>query len=225
MSKPIFSFIVIVLSLAFAFFYVRPLYGRVQTSRMSIVDLNNTLKRADTIKGLISETERDLAGIDALDRDRFAVFLPETIDTIRLANDVQHMGVARGVVVENIKVEEQKGAVSSTPAGPRGATGASGTLNNVFSLERNPTQGAQTGGAVAGQASVQDKKYRATKVSFMTTTSYRTFLNLLDDLEKSLGLINLTSLSFAPVTEAAGTKKSGVPLYQYTVEAEVYSLR
>lgn len=225
MTKPIVSFIVLILSIGFAFLYVKPAYSLVQERKSDIVSLTAILDNSTKIKTLIDQTAENLKSVNDTEQSRFSVFLPETIDTIRFANNIQHIGLSNGIILADIKVED---ASNSSQAGASKDTGATQGLVSTFSLgsKIQQAQGGTAGASLGGVASTE-KKYRATKASFTLISTYETFQLFLDNLEKSLGLINITSLSFAPVQEA-DVKKSRTPpppLYQFAVSIETYSLK
>lgn len=207
MTKPFFSFIIIVISFGFAFFYVRPEYSLVGERRADLDTLMVTSKSSNMIKTLINETEKNLNSVNSVDLARFDIFLPEVIDPIRFANNLQHIGITNGLVLENIKVEE--------PA--RNTQDSAG-----LSAGNQPSPITQPQGAVL------EKKYATTKTNFTFTATYEKFHIFLNDIEKSLGLINITTLSFQPVVETPDPKKIksvGLQIYQFTVAVETYSLK
>lgn len=179
------------------------------------------------IKTLINETEKNLNSVNPEDLARFDIFLPETIDPIRFANNLQHLGTTNGLVLENIKVEEPVRGVAGDSAQGGVALAAQG-LTNTFSLG---TKISQADGLIAGSGSsrtASEKKYVTTKANFTFTATYEKFRIFLNDIEKSLGLINITTLSFEPVVETPDSKKIksvGPQIYQFTVAVETYSLK
>lgn len=221
MIKPILSIIVIVLSAVFAFLYVKPEYNRTEERRADIKTLSETLKSAEVIKDLIRQTGESLNSIDPKDIERFGVLLPETIDGIRFANNLQGIGVANSIILSGIKVEERSKEDKSVKAAIPGFTS---TVSNAISLDR-PDPGSQNASVKVPSS---EKKYATTKASFSVITTYEKFLLFLDDIEKSLGLITVTSLSFREYQESSNARvsaTSGPSLYQYTVEIETYSLK
>ncbi len=227
MIKFISSIIILVLSLAFAFLYVRPEYDRTQSSLADLKILNNTLESTEKMKELVIQIRDSLASIDPVDTERASVFLPEMIDEIRFANNLQSIGAKNGIALIDIKVgegEKEKISVS-------GAVSADG---EGFLLNR-PSRSLDTKKAVNQDTqkpteSDSEKKYVTTKVSFSLSTTYEKFLVLLGELERSLEIINVTSLSFQEHKEGSdtdGTKNTpkGDLLYKYTVEIETYSLK
>lgn len=216
MYKPFFSLAVILVSVAFGFMYVKPQYERAQSQREAIVSLDETLSIADKIKLKIEGTKTELGNVSRLDSERFAVFLPEKIDTIRFANDLQHIGKTHRLTLSDIKIENPTLLTATTTL--TDTQNGKGAIRNVFSLDR----GVQMNDTEGGSRSAINKKYKTNKMSFSVSASYGDFLKLLADMERSLGLINITSLLFQPSDDA--NSGSNEQLYQYAIEIETYSL-
>lgn len=232
MNKPLFSFITILLSIGFAFFYVKPEYTLVEGRSANLTTLADIAKGSGRIKKLINDTEKNLNGVDSADLARFDMFLPEVIDPIRFANNIQRIGFTNGVVLENIKVEEPAVGTSKNiglnSSGQSQQGGAIQGVVNTFSMgsKGDQTQRTTLDGMISG--AVLEKKYATTKTSFGFTSTYEAFGKFLFDIEKSLGLINVTALSFHPSIETTDVKKikrGSPPMYQFTVTIETYSLK
>lgn len=211
MTKPIISFIVLILSIGFTFFYVVPAYNLNKERRGNIESLSNILSTSGEIKKLINETKTNLSSIEPDGLSRFEVFLPVTIDPIRFANNIQNIGRRNRIVLSDIKVE---GPANSSQN--NGASSAPGVAQGAYTM--NP--------ATPGE--VSSKKYATTKASFTFTATYEMFLLFLNSLEKSLGVIDLTSLSFSVLPNDASLKTlraPASPIYQYTMAIETYSLK
>ncbi len=233
MTKPIISFIVLILSLGFAFFFVKPEFDVVMKNRAGIVTLDKTLQKSEEIKRLIKDTSENLSGIDKDILSRFAVFLPEVIDDVRFANNLQNIGYLNGIILEDINVIRDTSTVSEDSALTKSTLGV--ILSRTISVDSS-VESKKINTAVGGTLA---KKYKTTKANFSLTSSYSTFLLFLDDLEKSLSLVNITSLSFTPVKEVSVSrqndlrdtilrdrkKDTGAILYRYIVDIETYSLK
>lgn len=236
MSKPIISLIVILFSLGFAFLYVKPEFDFMQGHRADVERLNDIIKDADSIKTLIGATQETLDSVSSVDRARFETFLPETADPIRFANNLQYIGFRNGLVLENIKVDESANS-SQKSAGGVAVSSLQGAVQgavNIFTIGRKAELSqaayeASTANANIGtDTSVTDKKYITTKASFALVANLETFRLFLNDLEKSLRLINISELSFSPEQTSSDVKKTevvGPPLYRYVVTIEAYSLK
>jgi hypothetical protein len=226
MIKPILSLIIIVFSVGFGFFYSKPKYDEVQSTRADLQQLVKTSQSANEIKDIIAETGKSLSAVDAEDMARFDVFLPETLDGIRFANNLQHIGVANGLVLSDIRVEQQKGQEAPVSGTQQSGVQPSATGGVTKVLSVNTTLDEGTNANKTGAAA--QKRYGVTKASFAFAATYSGFLLFLNDLEKSLGLINITSLSFKEL--AAGVEEKAVqsdlpPLYQFNIDIETYSLK
>lgn len=226
MFKPIISFLVLILSIGFAFFYVVPAYNLSQTRNADIETLAKILSTSGEIRTLIDKTKKNLSSIESDNLTRFGVFLPESVDPIRFANNIQYIGRKDNIILSGIKVEES----ATAPKNTLNRTGALQGLTNVMSLgaKMNQAESTTVVNSAGSGSQQQEKKYATTKATFTFPATYETFQLLLNDLEKSLGLIDLTSLSFAPLSDSADAKKSqtqSLPTYQFTMAIETYSLR
>ncbi len=210
MSNPIISFLIIILSLGFGFLYVKPEYEITQQRQSEIKTLDTTLNSTSQIQALIDQTDKTLSGIDPAELSRFSIFLPESVDAIGLANNIQHMALSRGIVLTEIKVGDP---TNSPNVGGQGSEGIQGVVSGV-------------------QASVQAQPYATTKTSFKFSTNNDNFHAFLGDMEKSLGIMNITALDITPISESTDSsaktsraRASGAPQYQYQIDIETYSLK
>jgi hypothetical protein len=223
MTKPIVSFIVLIISIGFAFFYVMPAYNLNKERRGDIASLSKILNTSSEIKMLIDKTKKNLSSIDPSEFARFEVFLPEKIDTVRFANNIQYIGRKNRIVLSDIKVGEPAN-VSPKSTAPVGISATQGLVNTVsLGAKINQAQG-QTDRNL-DSAALSDKKFVTTKASFSFTASYETAQLFLNDLEKSLGLIDITSLSFVMLPVDSKLKTLSSPNYKYTVTIETYSIK
>lgn len=222
MIKPILSLIVIVISAGFAFLYVRPAYERLDTKKADLAMLDETLTNADEVQKIIHETKRNMESITPAEYTRFEAFLPEKIDEIRFVNNLVHMGVQRNIAVGEIKIlDTQTGGAGGNTASAASATAG---VSKVFSLNQLSDD------VTTNTPSKNDelaKDFSSRKVGFSFVASYPVTLLFLGDLERSLGLINVNSLTLEEYKDTPKDKKttgSSVPLYRSTVEIETYSL-
>lgn len=226
MTKPIISFVVLILSIGFTFFYVVPAYNLNVERRGDIESLSKILSTSSEIRTLIDETKTNLGLIDPTGLASFEVFLPEKIDQIRFANNIQHIGRKNRIILSDIKVEgATNGTMSSGSSGLSATQGLVNTLSIGSKMEL--AQGTTAPDAQGGNIPL-GKKFVTTKASFTFTATYEMFQLFLYDLEKSLGVIDLTEISFVQVPEASGASKSktsSTPMYQFTMAIETYSLK
>lgn len=219
MNKPIISFVVIIISVIFVIFYVRPAYGDVKDRQNDIVSLEKILSASSGIGVLVSQTTKYLDSINEEGRLRFAVFLPEKIDVIRFANNLQHIGLSNGIILEKIKIEEATDV-------KQGTSEMNSETQKSF-VSAMLLQDATRQVDIAKSGSSLSKRYVTTKASFEFVATYEKFQLFLYDLETSLELVDITSLSLTPkpvVVDPKNPSLTALPLYQYTINLETYSL-
>ncbi len=226
MTKLILSIVTLTLSLAFVFMYVIPEYDRTQNSLADIKVLNETLKSTEIMKELVKQIGDSLDSLDPVVTSRSRVFLPEVIDEIRFANNLQSIGARNGMVLMDIKVGEGVKNIEKVVASVGvGAFGKIAPVNRPnITTDTNRTVDVDIQKSIG---TTSEKKYATTKASFSLVTTYEKLIILLNDLERSLGIINITALSFQENKEVLGVKNTqrGAILYKYTVEIETYSLK
>lgn len=216
MLNPFFSLSIIIIFLGFAFFYVTPLYGEINTQRADLQVLNESAKDTEKIQQVINETLKNLNSVDPMVIKRLETFMPESIDDVRFVNNIQGIGVRNNLAVSNIKIEDKANEIKVGSAGKDGAPTAPEPLSLTVKT--------------VGSSS-QKNKYVTTKVTFDVVASYEEFRLFANDLEESLGLINITELSFQEYKEgkvvASKTVREGapIPLYAFKVGVETYSLK
>ncbi|TAN35720.1 hypothetical protein EPN27_03235 [Patescibacteria group bacterium] len=219
MTKLITSFIVLVLSAAFAFLYVLPAYNVSKERRADIETLSKNLSTSDEIIQLIADTKNNLNSIESIKLARFEVFLPEEIDPIRFANNIQNIGTDNMVSMISIEVD--------TPGQDAQQDGTSQTGANQLQLDTNLNQADGINVQVYGIATEKEKKYATTKATITFETSFEKFKLFLSDLERSLGLMDVTALSFVVSSETEETKMAtqSSPNYKFLMTIETYSLK
>jgi len=226
MLKPIISLIVVVISIGFIFFNVIPAYELNVARRGDIESLTKILDTSSEIKTLIGKTKDNLDSIEPNILSRFEVFLPAKVDPIRFANNIQAIARDNRIILTNIKVDSAEDLAKLSTTGANG--GAIQGLVSAVSLgaQINKAESPILSGGIGGRTASQGK-YVTTKATLTFTATYESFQLFLNDLERSLGLINVTSLSFGETTDASADKKSKVvtdPVYGFTMTIETYSL-
>lgn len=213
MIRPILYIIVIIVSLGFALLNVQPAYSRMEAKRAFLKTLNDASNSTDKIKALIGQTELELSKIDPINLEKFNVFLPETIDEVRFINNISHIGALNSIILEGVSVEKAENGQPSPQT-----ESSEGRLTALPSFLQ---------GSSATTADVSfEKRYVTTKAKFSFNAPYEKARIFFNDLEKSLGLINITALSFSPQEQKSGGKTGAQMIsYRYTVELETYSLR
>lgn len=223
MTKLIISFIVLVLSTAFAFLYVLPAYDVSSGRRADIETLSKNLSTSSEIIQLIADTKNNLNRIEPGNVARFKAFLPEEVDPIRFAKNIQDIGTENMVNMTSIKVDTP----STQQDGSSQTGGTAQNIKNQLSLEAKLNQADGMNIQVEGGATQAEKKYATTKTTITFETNFEKFQLFLNALETSLGLMDVTGLSFVLSSETDEEKMAtrSSPKYQFLMTVETYSLK
>ncbi len=219
MWKPIASLIIILTTIIFSVTVVTPEYQQAKELRENIATLDGVSSNIETSKALLKETELELENIPQDGDARFSLLIPEEVDHLRFANMLKSMAVSRGIVLRDIKVSKSQEASLFGGGDKKDQSGLLENIKNTFSLD----PASRTGGLQATAPKLKNRSYTTTEGQLSFTATYQGFLSFLSDVEKSLILMNVTELSFSPRKE--GSKKSTVPLYDYQMQIETYSIQ
>lgn len=175
------AIILLLLSVGLFYTFTNAQYRDVRKLHTLANEYQNVLQRVSAIVELRDTLLSDYGTIPKTEIDRLNKVLPDDIDNVQLALDLDSMAARYGISIKSIQV----------------ATEASGGTDLIVLPE---------------YADPYDKA----AVTFSFVSNYENFLRLLADIEKSLRIMNVKSISFA-------TSDSG--LYDYQISVETYWLK
>ena len=195
MTKTILSILFIGASIMIFTLYVRPTYDTVQDNRTKVARFDEALSKTREIQDLKSSLLSRYNLFAGENLDRLQKMLPDHVDNVRLVLDMDGIASKYGIRIQNVAVEEPG----------KGKDEAAGTILN--------------GG------SAQSRPYQSLTLQFEVVSTYDDFVLLLRDLESSLRIVDLVSLTLRPRT-GSGVSVNGVekPLYTFGVSLRTYWL-
>lgn len=176
------ALILIILGLGLLYVFTMPQYSEV---KMRLATQQEYKELLDNISDIAETRDRLLVDYEKIPRtelDRLSKILPENVDTVRLAQEVDTIAARYGIAVESIQVEKDSPKNSAGIVLPEYA-----------------------------------KSYERATVSFNFVSSYQNFRRFLEDLERSLRIMNVQSLSFSSGGEAN--------IYEHKISIETYWLK
>lgn len=194
MTRFLTPLLILGLALVSFFYFTTPVLTKIDDLKIEraklIVALDNATKLKDKQKELL-----DLRNaMDPVDLADLKQLLPDNIDNVRLIIDINNIAKRRGLIVRN------PGIVKDADEG-----GGSGSNQLVAAASDRPSGGSQSG---LGKSSVV--------ISFSVSASYEIFKLFLEDLEHSLRIVDIESVSFS------GNDKN---LYDYKISLRTYWLK
>lgn len=220
MMNYIMPIILILASGGMFFGYINPTYTAVTGSsnieEKSITELQSEEKDYTDALVKTAGIERIRTGlaakfdkIDPEDQKKIEKMLPDHIDSVRLIIDINNIGAKYGMSLNNILLTASGvvPAATSKPVTSSAAPAPDETLS------------------VGPDGSV----YNSIKLGFTITGSYGNFIQFLKELEESLRVVDVTSLSFGVnknVTVTSGQSGSGASdMYTYNMTIRTYYLK
>lgn len=125
---------------------------------------DDALKKSNDLKKAREALKSRYNTITAEDNSKLLAMLPDNVDSIRLAIDINNIAAQNNLAVKNLSVGDTKAGASAGRSAT--AVGASGSAVGSVDL------------------------------SFSVSADYDTFLRFLNDLERSLRIIDIQKISF-----------------------------
>ncbi|MEX0935025.1 MAG: hypothetical protein WDZ70_01735 [Candidatus Paceibacterota bacterium] len=108
MSKYLTPSILIIISIAVFFFFIKPTYSRVGESQVEEERFNELLSRTNELRDLRDDRLEEFNSLDANDVDRLTKFLPDNVDNIKLLIELDGIATRHGMVVRDVSFANQE---------------------------------------------------------------------------------------------------------------------
>lgn len=175
--KSILGIILILASVAGGVLYVKPQLEVVNTKRKELSTYNGALKKAEELRKARDTLLETYNNLDASKVDRLKRMVPEGIDNVKLAIEIDSLASKMGLGLKGIDIKDPTGG------------------------KKNSTS------LVSGAAGDPQSPYGTAEITFTVIGSYSKFNEFLANLETSLRLIDIREVSFiAPRSTIAKDK-------------------
>lgn len=172
--------ILLLLSIGIFYTFTSGQYQEVKKLQTLANEYENVLKEASAIEELRDSLLNTYTAIPKAEIERLNKVLPNTVDTVQLAFDLDGMASKYGISIRSVKTNTD-------------------TSNQDLSV-----------------LSDQAPTYSKANVTFSFISNYANFKQMLADVEKSLRLMDISTISFQ-------SQESG--LYDYQISADTYWLK
>ncbi|MES2087841.1 MAG: hypothetical protein V4467_02500 [Patescibacteria group bacterium] len=218
--------ILIVSSIGIFFGYINPAYTAVtgssdlteksvkelQSVEQDYVDALNKTAQIETVReGLLTKFNT----LSLENREKIFKLLPDHIDSVRLIIDTNNIASRYGMSLSDIKLFANSIVDKNNPAG------ATGSAQNPNANTANAPQ----------QIGPDSSLYDSVKLGFSMSGPYENFLLFLSDVQKSLRIVDITSIAFensdtsAPPAGSKVVQTSGPEIYKYSINLRTYFLK
>ncbi len=191
MMRYIFPALLILLSVASFILFTSPTYKEIKTLKQEAAAYDAALTNALNLQKVRDALSEKYRSLTPEQIDRLSKLLPDNVDNIRLIIDIQRMATNYGMLLTSVKFDTFAAAQVASAVVQESPDGI---------LE-------------------EEKEYGSFNLEFSTAASYQTFLLFLADLEKSLRIIDISSISFTSDVDATGDN------YKYGFKIKTYWLK
>ena len=192
--KYLLSIILIAASIGLFFVYINPSYRGVKDLRAQESSFNEALSNSKKLQAIRDTLVTKYNSFSPTTMDRIKKFLPDNVDNIKLVLEINRVAEQYNLQVKNIKYDIAK---KEAPA------------SNKF-VAQAPT------GPV--------KDYAEFDLEFSLQGSYGNFVSFLENLEKSLRIVDMQSIAFS---SSEAVSQAGIPTdnYKYDLKIKTYWLK
>ncbi len=179
-------------SLAVFFLYTKPTYDSVKVLLAENAQYDQALERAAQLQSLKQTLLSRYNAFNPADIDRLHRLLPDHVDNVRLVLDFDNLARKHSLAIQNVVVGRE--------------------------IAESTTVGKPASADIIGGNS---KSYDSLTLKFSTQGTYAGFVTFMQDLQSSLRIVDLSSLTLTPI----GDKQAIEPLYRYDVTIRTYWLK
>ena len=190
MTKAILSILFIGGAILTFVLYVSPTYDQVQENRAAVERFDEALAKTREIQQLKNDLLSRYNLFAGSNLDRLQKMLPDHVDNVRLVLDMDSIASQYGIRIQNVSVQQQTDSASAS------------------------------GSTVLNGGETQNRPYQSLILQFEVVATYDEFVLLLRDLESSLRIVDLVSLSLRPRATTGTTEQ----VYTFGVSLRTYWL-
>ncbi|HEU0085750.1 MAG TPA: hypothetical protein VFQ59_02220 [Candidatus Paceibacterota bacterium] len=190
--------ILVGISVALFLGFANPMYQEIKEAKILSASYNEAL---DNSKSLEMERDKLTAKYNTIDPAnimKLEKLMPNNVDNIRTILEIEKLALPYGMVLKDVKYD--------TITKEETATG---------------TAGSET--AEARPGSSRDP-YGTWDLAFSTEGTYPNFVSFLQDLEKNLRIVDVSSIEFS-ATDAVGINPNLPQAYKYSFKIKTYWLK
>lgn len=190
MIKVIFPTLMLLGSIGLFVFFTNPTYTALQNANKTSDAYDQALNNSKELLKVRNDLTEKYNNLARSDRDRLLKLMPDNVDNIRLIIDIENIALKYGMKPKDVKYDA------------RTAKAAVGQIQPATPEESIRSQ----------------KDYGSFQLEFSVTGTYQNFLNFIKDIEKSLRLVDIESISFQ-------SSDSGNTALKYSVRIKTYWLK
>ncbi len=193
MTRFIFPIILVLISLGSFAWFTNPVYKDISDLKTRRAAYDEALTNSKELARVRDELVAKYNSFSASDLEHLRKLVPDNVDNIRLILEIERIASSHAMSLSNVKY-------------------------NVLDQKKDAAAQAAVGGVPLSE---QNKNFGTFDLQFSTKGDYATFLTFLSDIEHSLRLVDLSSLSVS-VGDSLDQSKN---IYSYDLSIQTYWLK
>jgi Tfp pilus assembly protein PilO len=173
--------------------FTNPIYKDVQGLRAQVASYDQALTNAEQLRAVREQLLLKYNGFSKENIAKVQKMIPDNVDNIRLILEIQGMASAYGMQIKNVKYDAKVAA-------------------GVDIVPQNAAASAD-----------QNKIYGIFDMEFSTEGTYDNFIKFVGDMEHSLRIVDINSVTFSSSDSMATTPLNTV--YKYDLKFKTYWLK
>lgn len=200
----------LIVTVTLFFTFIQPTFEKYKKLDLEIGNYVSALDGIDTLKSRIQTLEDEKAAISLSNMSRLMDFLPDSLDEVSVVLMLDDLATKNNLVLEGIKITSAR-----TKGGSQASTG--GTTFAFADDEKDVNKETVDVDGITVRRP-QDN-IEQTFLTFMVTGEYDNFRTFVTNLEKSLALMDINSLSITEPNEGEFSSYTlGVAMYRFKTD-------
>lgn len=208
MMRLIVPLIMLAVSAGVFFGFISPTYDEIKDLRTQKAVRVDALDNANKLKLAADDLQQKYNQFTDDSKMRLERLLPENVDNIKLILEIENIAGKYGMTLKNVKFDTTQADLQSASAGTTQFVGSNAEI-----------------------LAAQKRDYAVFDMGFSTIGAYPNFVAFMADLEKSLRLVDVTSVAFSVPDAGTGATLGATPsvsssnVYKYDFKVKTYWLK
>lgn len=195
----------LIVTVTLFFTFIQPTFIKYREIDIKINDYDAAFTSADKLLQSVSDLQAEKDAISQSDISRLMTFLPDSVDEVAVVLTLDDLATKYNLVLEDIKIKSLRSKDGAQAQAP----------TTVFQDDTKETN-KEIIGADGTKVKRSQDNVETISLSFTVTGEYTNFRKFTADMEKSLALMDISSLSITESKEGEfSSYVMGVTMYRF----------
>lgn len=182
--------------------FTNPIFQDVSSLRAQVASYDEALGNSKLLENARDDLTSKSSKITQDNLYRITKFLPDNVDNIRLILEIEKLATPYGMALRDVKYDTASQNATTAGASPTPAP-----------ISASPT------------STTSSRDYGVWNLEFSISGSYTNFMSFLQDLERNLRIVDVSSIEFSSDVGAGLTPSTSPDIYKYSFKIKTYWLK